>query len=119
LLPSSLLNISPGQNSSGAANVFDLESKQQLTRELNKNSTRQLGKHGSARRSSHRVEPSFPVLINYAGSGKPDLVVDDLGHDEGIKYKGTFASMTRQTRKTLFQALITPDSMSHPLMLEL
>ena len=43
------------------------------------------------------------------GNSKPDILVDELSKDEGIKYRGTFDSMNRQNRTTLFQALITPD----------
>jgi len=59
------------------------------------------------------------MLIEHAGNGKPDVVVDTLTRDEGIKYKGTFDSMSRQNRTCLFQALITPDEFRYPLMLEL
>jgi hypothetical protein len=53
------------------------------------------------------------------GIGKPGIVVDELTHDEGIKYKGTFDSISRENRITLFQALITPDEVRYPLMLEI
>jgi hypothetical protein len=52
---------------------------------------------------------SSTMLINHEGKGKPDIVVDELTRDDGIRYKGTFDSMSRETRVTLFQALITPD----------
>ena len=50
---------------------------------------------------------------------KPDVLVDELTRDEGIKYKGTFDSMNRTNRTALFQALITPDEFRYPLMLEI
>ena len=43
------------------------------------------------------------MLIDHiGGNGKPDLIVDELSRDEGIKYKGTFDSMNRTNRATLF-----------------
>lgn len=42
------------------------------------------------------------MLINHAGEGKPNIIVDELKKDDGIKYRGTFDSMTRDTRITLF-----------------
>lgn len=42
------------------------------------------------------------MLIDHAGEGKPDIVVDELTRDEGIKYKGTFDSISRENRQTLF-----------------
>ena len=59
------------------------------------------------------------MLIEHAGWGKPNVIVDTLTRDEGIRYKGTFDSMSRLNRTTLFQALITPDEFRYPLMLEL
>ena len=49
------------------------------------------------------------MLVDHLGLGKPDIIVDELTHDQGIRYKGTFDSLKRENRVTLFQALITPE----------
>ena len=70
--------------------------------------------------TAHLEAPlSNTMLISHEGRGKPDIVVDELTRDDGIRYKGTFDSMSRETRVTLFQALITPDQFKYPLMLEI
>lgn len=81
---------------------------------LNKDSTRQ-----SNLSKSHNQSSQVMLIDHVGGRGKPDLLVDELSRDEGIKYKGTFDSMNRTNRTTLFQALITPDEFRYPLMLEL
>jgi hypothetical protein len=52
--------------------------------------------------TAHPEVLSSTMLINHEGEGKPDIVVDELTRDDGIRYKGTFDSMSRETRVTLF-----------------
>lgn len=42
------------------------------------------------------------MLIDHAGLGKPNIIVDELTHDDGIKYKGTIESLNRNNRITLY-----------------
>ena len=112
--PGALVNVTPGHSSfaNNTLNVFDKSSRNIL------NGLNQVSTNRSQLTTEHTPEMST-MLINHAGEGKPNIIVDELTKDDGIKYRGTFDSMTRDTRITLFQALITPDEFRYPLMLEL
>ena len=91
--------MTPGHSSFAydTLNVFD-KSSRNILNGLN---------HTSTNRSqfiSEHIQSSemSTMLINHAGEGKPNIIVDELKKDDGIKYRGTFDSMTRDTRITLF-----------------
>lgn len=64
-------------------------------------------------------QDSQSIFTTAASFPNKPLVVDVLSQDDGIRYKGTFDSLSRQNRVTLFQALIKPDEFEFPRMVEL
>ena len=69
--------------------------------------------------SSYSVTNSSYLLGQSTAFGgrKPNIRVEPLDLDEGIKYLGTFDSQKRNGRVTIYSAKITPDETNVPLQL--
>lgn len=70
----------------------------------------------STRHTTHFDKTGTTFLQRPTEGGKPDYNVDSLPHDSGIKFNGTFASMKRTGRITLYKAKIAPDGQRNLLL---
>ena len=119
-----MLNVLPNRNYSKTRHSKfpfktsdDLRKTSPFTRDQSAAESVPQSTRSSYKQSQKRI--SKVQLIELNTQSKPDVIVDQLTHDEGIKFNGTFESMKRNQRVKIFESVITPDEQNQNLLIEL